>query len=470
MPPMSAPPVPTRALKKDALGPLELLAQNIALISPTMTAALIVPVMYANTGNWSWLSYALGTVMLIFVALNLNQFSSRFAGSGSMYQYICKGLGNVVGGIGGWSLIWAYLGISIAGATGFTVFATTLLGMVGITTVPPIALFALCVAISAFCGWKNVALSAKVILILEGISVTLITFLCFIALGAKGFTVDPVQFAPSTIPYSSLGLGGVVAVFSLVGFESATAFGDEARNPLKAIPRATILSLLLSGAFFVFVTYVEVQSTHGYSTTLDQIAAPLNVIATLVHMPYLAAPLSACAMVSFFALNLSCLNSGGRIIYIMGQQGMFHKATAGSHHKNATPHVGIFIMSAISFSLPSYFALTGMAPLDMFNDAGTMAAFGFVVAYILVTIAAPLYVKSVGELKPGHWVIAAGSLILLIIPTVGSVYPVPAAPLKYYPYCFVAYLIIGGAWIAFQNRRLVIASRGFPDMATASEN
>jgi amino acid transporter len=455
---------PIRALKKDALGPLELLAQGIALISPTMTAALIVPVMYSNTGNWSWLSYALGTVMLIFVALNLNQFASRFAGSGSMYQYITKSLGNIVGGLGGWSLIWAYLGISIAGATGFSIFAGTLLGMMGINNVPPTLLFAVCVAISGFCAWKNVALSAKVMLVLEGASVALITFLCFVALGSKGFAVDTTQFTPSTIPYSSLGLGVVVAIFSLVGFESCTAFGDEARHPLKAIPRAVLQSLILAGAFFVFVTYVEVQITHGYSTTLDQIAAPLNVMAQIVRMPYLAAPLSACAMVSFFALNLSCLNAGGRVIYIMGQQGLFHKSTADSHAKNETPHVAVLVMSAISFCLPSYFSLTGLDSLDLFNDAGTMAAFGFLVPYILVSVGAPLYVKSVGQLKPFHWIIAAASLALLIIPTVGSVYPVPPAPVKYFPYLFVAYLIIGGAWIVLQHRRIAIASRGFTNM------
>jgi amino acid transporter len=457
-----------RPLKKDALGPLELLAQGIALISPTMTAALIVPVMFSNTGNWSWLSYALGTVMLIFVALNLNQFASRSAGSGSMYQYISKSLGNTVGGIGGWSLIWAYLGISIAGATGFSIFAGTLLGMVGINNVPPVVLFALCVGISGFCAWKNVALSAKVMLILEAASMALITFLCFVALGSKGFAIDTTQINPSTVPYSSLGLGVVVAVFSLVGFESCTAFGDEARNPLKAIPRAVLLSLIISGAFFVFVTYVEVQATHGYSQTLDQIATPLNVIAGLVHMPFLAAPLSAGAMLSFFALNLSCLNAGGRVIYVMGKQGLFHKSTADAHEKNETPHIAIIVMSAISFTLPSYFSLTGMASLDIFNDAGTCAAFGFLVPYILVSIGAPLFVKSFGQLKPIHWVLAAASLALLIIPTVGSVYPVPPAPVKYFPYMFVAYLIIGGVWIVIQHRRILLASRGFPEMAQES--
>jgi amino acid transporter len=462
---MTAPPImPVKALKKDALGPLELLAQGIALISPTMTAALIVPLMYGTTGNWSWLSYGLGTVMLLFVALNLNQFASRFAGSGSMYQYICKGLGNVTGGLGGWALIWSYLGISIAGATGFTTFAQTLLGMVGINC-PAIPLFALCVGVSGFCAWKNVALSAKVMLILEGVSMALITLLCLVALGFHGFMVDTVQFAPSTFSVSTLGLGVVVAVFSLVGFESATAFGDEARGPLKSIPWAVIVSLIIAGVFFVFVTYVDVLATHGNNPTLDQLSAPLNTIAALVHMPWLAAPLSACAMMSFFALNLSCLNAGARVIYIMGQQGLFPKFTADTHHVNETPHIAVLVMGALSFGLPAFCALKGMAVGDMFNDAGTLAAFGFIVAYILVTIAAPLYVKSLGALKPMHMIIAGASLVLLLIPTIGSVYPVPAAPVKYFPYMFGVYFIIGGIWIGVQNQRLLIASRGFPEMA-----
>lgn len=462
---MTAPPImPVKALKKNALGPLELLGQGIALISPTMTAALIVPLMFGTTGNWSWLSYGLATVMLIFVALNLNQFASRFAGSGSMYQYICKGLGNVTGGLGGWALIWSYLGISIAGATGFTTFAQTLLGMVGINC-PAIPLFALCIAISGFCAWKNVGLSAKVMLILEGISMALITFLCIVALGFHGFAVDTVQFDPKSFSVSNLGLGIVVAVFSLVGFESCTAFGDESRNPLKSIPKAVLASLVIAGLFFVFVTYVEVLATHGNNPTLDQLSAPLNTIAGLVHMPWLAAPISAGAMVSFFALNLSCLNAGSRVIYIMGQQGLFPKFTADAHHVNETPHIAVIIMGLLSFGLPTFCSLKGMAVGDEFNDAGTLAAFGFIVAYILVSIAAPLYVKSLGQLKPYHIGIAVASLVLLLIPTIGSVYPVPPAPVKYFPYMFAAYFVVGGIWIGVQNQRLLIASRGFPEMA-----
>jgi amino acid transporter len=433
-------------LKPNCLGFLELLAQAVALISPTMTAALIIPVMYSNTGDFSWLPYAVGTVMLLFVAYNLNQFAQRSTSSGSMYAYISRGLGLRAGAIGGWALIWAYLGISMAGVTGFTIFAGKLLLMMGIT-VPPVVLFALCVAAAWYCAWKNVRLSALLMLVLEGASVALIIALCFIVLGHHGFAIDKTQFALSKMPLSSLGLGVVVAIFSLVGFECATAFGEEARDPLHTIPRAVMLSLVISGAFFVFVTYTMVLGVRGYSQPLGSIDAPLNVLASMYDVPILAIPLSLGAMVSFFALCLSCINAGGRVIFAMGRHGIFHSSTGESHPANETPHIAVTVMSVIAFTVPTAMAVRGVATLDAFNYVGTMAAFGFVVAYFLVTVAAPAYLRSLGQLRGGHLGMAAAAVLLLLIPAVGSVFPVPPAPVLYFPYVFLAYLAIGVAWI-----------------------
>ncbi|HLH10623.1 MAG TPA: APC family permease [Methylovirgula sp.] len=448
----------TRQLKPNCLGFTELLAQNVALISPTMTAALIVPVMYSNTGDWSWLSYALGTVMLMFVAFNLNQFAKRSTSAGSMYAYICRGLGLTAGAIGGWALIWAYLGISIAGITGFTIFAGKLLSMMGLD-VPPVALFVVCIAISWFCAWKNVNLSARTMLICEAVSMAFILLLSFIVLGHHGFAIDKAQFDTKTIPWSSIGLGVVVAIFSLVGFEAATAFGDEAKDPLKTVPQSIYVSLIISGIFFVFVTYVEVFGIRGYSTTLDKIDQPLNILAQLVNIPVLQIPLSAGAMLSFFALNLSCISAGGRVIYAMGRHGIFPEATAAAHEKNETPHIAISVMAFLSFCIPTAALLIAhCALLDAFNDAGTCAAFGFVVAYGLVSAAAPAYLRKLGQVTAKDWAGSAASLLLLAIPAVGSVYPVPAPPVSYFPYAFLVYLAIGIAWILAYYRRQPSAS------------
>ena len=444
-------------LKSNCLSFSELLAQAVALISPTMTAALIIPVMFSNTGDWSWLSYALGTVMLLFVAMNLNQFARRSAASGSMYAYISRGLGLTAGGIGGWSLIWAYLGIAMAGVTGFSIFAGKLLDMAGIDA-PPILLFAVCVGAAWFCAWKNVQLSALLMLIFEGLSMLLIVVLCLIVLFQHHFMVDRAQFDVGALPWSSVGLGVVVAIFSLVGFECATAFGDEAKAPLKNIPRAVSISLIISGGFFVFVTYTMVMGVRGYETTLDKIDAPLNVLATLAHVPVLQIPLSAGAMISFFALCLSCINAGGRVIYAMGRHGLFHAATAGSHAKNETPHIAVTLMGILAFGIPTSLVLFHIAPLDVFNYVGTLAAFGFLVPYCLITVAAPAYLKQLGELRSRDIAACVASLLLLAIPVIGSVYPVPDAPVMYFPYLFLTYLAIGISWILAFHRRKPAAS------------
>ena len=92
--------------------------------------------------------------MLVFVAFNLNEFARRSATAPSMYLYICRGLGITAGAIGGWSLIWAYLGISMAGVTGFSIFADKLLEMAGLH-LPFSLLFAVCVGSAWFCAWKE---------------------------------------------------------------------------------------------------------------------------------------------------------------------------------------------------------------------------------------------------------------------------------------------------------------------------
>src|SRR6202046_2667031 len=164
---------PSGSLRANCLGFTGVTAMAIALISPTMTAALIIPLMYSNAGNASWLAYLFAPVMLLFVALNLNQFARRSTSAGSMYAYTVMGLGTTAGGISGWCLVWAYLFIGTAGMTGFTIFTNTLFGMIGFQ-VPNIVIFAACALIIWLLAYKDIRLSSILMLLLEGASVALI--------------------------------------------------------------------------------------------------------------------------------------------------------------------------------------------------------------------------------------------------------------------------------------------------------
>jgi amino acid transporter len=449
-------------LKTNALNFWEILAQAVALISPSMTAALIVPLMFGTAGTAGWLCYLFGTIMLLFVAISLNQFSKRYTSAGSMYEYTVKGLGPKVGGMSGWCLIWAYMFIGIAGVTGFTHFATKLLvlsGAKGYLSHPAITLFALCVLAAWFLAYKDITFSTILMLAFEGISVTLIVMLAFLALSKTGFA-DHAQWHPVGHGLKDIGLGVVVAIFSLVGFECATAFGEEARSPLKTIPRAVIASLLLTGTFFVFITYVETHALAGNKPTLDQLDAPLSTLSANLGVSWMGVLISIGAMISFFALALSCLNAGSRILFTMGRYGIFPLSIGSSHKNNLTPHIAISSFAAIQFLIPTSFILLSygavggwqMVPFDAFNDAGLFGAMGFCGAYVLISLATPFYLKKIGELKPYNIAVAAIALLLLAVPIVGTVYPVPAAPLNYFPYIFLAYVLIGVVTVSMRSR------------------
>ena len=65
-------------LRPHALGFPSLLAQSVAVISPTMTAVLIIALAFADAGQGTWAAYLFGTIMLLFVVLGLNQFARYF--------------------------------------------------------------------------------------------------------------------------------------------------------------------------------------------------------------------------------------------------------------------------------------------------------------------------------------------------------------------------------------------------------
>jgi amino acid transporter len=457
-------------LKGNALNFWEVSAQAVALISPSMTAALIVPLMFSTAANAGWLCYLFGTVMLLFVALNLNQFAKRYTSAGSMYEYTVKGVGPTFGGISGFSLSWAYLFIGIAGVTGFTHFASLLLTQAGATgwlSHPYITLFAICVASAWFLSYKDITLSTLMMLGMEGVSVFVISILALIACFKTGF-IDTAQFHPFTGMgirdiMKPLGLGVVVAVFSGVGFECATAFGEEARKPLVTIPRAVIASLLLTGTFFIFVTYIETHALATNNPTLDQLPAPLTTLSQNLGMNWMGIVIEFGAMVSFFALALSCLNSGARIVFSMARYGIFPISVGSSHKLNLTPHVAITSFAVIQFLIPASFmfaiyhgasnALQMNIPLDLFNNAGTLGAMGFCGGYVLISLAAPFYLKKIGELKPHHILLSVAALVLLLVPIVGLVWPVPLAPpMNVTPWAYGAYLLAGGIFVFIRRR------------------
>jgi hypothetical protein len=87
-----------------------------------------------------------------------------------------------------------------------------------------------------------------------------------------------------------------------------------------------------------------------------------------------------------------------------------------------------------------------LAALDIFNDLSTIATFGFLMVYVLISIAAPVYLKHLGKLTVGSVAPSAVSVLFMIPPIVATVYPTPTPLADKFPYYFIACVVIGMIW------------------------
>ena len=88
---------------------------------------------------------------------------------------------------------------------------------------------------------------------IEAVSVSLILIVLAVMFFHFGFRIDLDQLRLKGVSGARLGPALVLAMFSFVGFESATTLGGEAKDPTRTIPRAVLQSAILGGVFFMLV-------------------------------------------------------------------------------------------------------------------------------------------------------------------------------------------------------------------------
>jgi hypothetical protein len=64
-----------------------------------------------------------------------------------------------------------------------------------------------------------------------------------------------------------------------------------------------------------------------------------------------------------------------------------------------------------------------------------------------------MYLKKIGELKRRHVVMAVVSVLCLLVPTIGSFYPLPPYPVRLFPYIFASWMLVGVVWLYVVSRR-----------------
>ncbi len=151
-----------------------------------------------------------------------------------------------------------------------------------------------------------------------------------------------------------------IAILILVGFESVTAMGEEAKNAKRDIPRAVLLSLLIQGAFCYLIEYFAANFLLHNGYTMPNAAAsgaPIGdmmvIVGSWLFGSYAAgrAFMLVQAFTVFLALigtTLSCLSTGARVTYAMGRDEEVPSHFGLLHGKTLSPYRAIWALAALS--------------------------------------------------------------------------------------------------------------------------
>ena len=161
-----------------------------------------------------------------------------------------------------------------------------------------------------------------------------------------------------------------VAILILVGFESVTSMGGEAKNAKRDVPIAVIVSLLVQGCFCYLFEYFAANYFLNSGYTMQSAAgsaAPIGDMMVMVGDAIFGPGngrtfMLVEAFTVFLALigtTLSCMNTGARVTYAMGKDdelpaasGMLHQQEPdaasrhldpGGHFRGGRLHRGIHV-------------------------------------------------------------------------------------------------------------------------------
>ncbi|BDG10666.1 APC family permease [Anaeromyxobacter paludicola] len=186
---------------------------------------------------------------------------------------------------------------------------------------------------------------------------------------------------PAPHGFSYIIIQACIAILILVGFESVTSMGEEARNAKRDIPRAVLLSLGIQGLFCYAIEYFAAGYFLNQGYTLADAAgsgAPLGdmmvLVGTWLFGSYTAGRAfmlvqAATVFLALIGTTLSCLSTGARVTYAMGRDEEVPSHFGLLHGKRLTPHRAIWTLAAISavigiVTVSCYLGGTTPAPLE----------------------------------------------------------------------------------------------------------
>lgn len=326
---------------KRTLGLLEVTLYGVGVIIGAGIYALIGKAA-GLAGNAIWAAFAIGAFIAAFTGLSYAELSTMFPKAGGEYVYVEKAFNRKLAFLIGWLIV---VGGVVAAATISLGFA----GYLAVLFQTPIILSAIVLifllTLLNLWGIKESAIANIIATIAEVVGLALIIFFGLKYIGAVDYTLLP------PMGYTGLLSATALIFFAFLGFEDIVRLSEETKNPKRVIPRALILSIIISSIVYI-LTAIAAVSIVGWEALANS-EAPLALVAQTAFGAKAFFVLSIMALFATFNTVLVTLIATSRMLYGMAENHGLPKILSQVHKKFQTPWLAVFItgIAAAAFVL-----------------------------------------------------------------------------------------------------------------------
>jgi len=390
------------ALKR-TLGPWGLTALGIGAVIGGGIFVITGQAAAEHAGPAIILAFVIAAICCSFTALCYAEFATLIPMSGSSYSYAYATLGELVAWFIGWNMVLEYGVSASAVAVSWTGYFVSLLDHVGIH-LPTV----LTNAPLAYTDGHLVTTGALFNLPAVGIVMAL-TWLCYVGIressganlvmvifkvalivlviAAGWHYVNPAlwhPFIPASQGPEKYGWAGIMRAatlvfFAYIGFEATSTAAQEAKNPQRDLPIATLASLAICT-----ILYIGIAAVITGLLRFDQLDTAEPVVTAVRAHPQLFMlrwAVEIGALIGLSSVILVMIIAQPRIFMIMARDGLLPPVFAKIHPKYHTPHINT-VITGVGIA-----ALAAVFPLDVLGDLvsmGTLIAFVAVCAGVLI--------------------------------------------------------------------------------------
>jgi amino acid transporter len=393
---------PVHRLDRRRLSSWAVVAQSLGSIAPAAAASTTPAVAIAAGSGGSAIASALLAVgIALLVAGGINVFTRRLTTPGSLYTFAVKGLGPFRGYLVGCALLLGYAGIAaacIAAAAHYLTRWST-------GGIPIIVAFAVAVvAIVAIVVRRGTRSLWPALLVVEVLSVAAVLAACVVLIGSMSTATAPPQTTPPTVGAPGAGIligivvGVVISASGFVGFESGTALGPETRRPFLVVPRVVRWTPIATGAVLIVSTCAQVLAFDRTGLDPASAASPLpDLLSTLGNSPAWTLVLDLAIGASFIAGALASVTALARLLFALSLERVLPAPLSRVHPRHRTPYIALLCAMPVVGGVPIV-ALAAGAPFRPIMDSlVSIGVLGYLLAYLGVSVAAPRFLKRIGE-------------------------------------------------------------------------